>query len=123
MPDRELIMRRARRRGRRTQLFGGALIGYGLIGIAIFVFVAQAINRPLERVQELTQSVEEQRAALVLSMENAEDTLRQMATTVGNMDTSLSDAKLATDRSSGIANGVGITMFNLRDQMTVEIPL
>jgi hypothetical protein len=56
-------------------------------------------------------------------MEEAEDTIRGMSNAVRNMDTSLSDAKIATDRSSGIATGVATSMFTLRDQMTIEIPL
>jgi hypothetical protein len=118
-----IAYRKARRRGRRIGLLGVALIGYGIIGIAIFVFVASAIDRPLERVRDLTRSVETQRAALVNSMENAEATLHQMATAVGRMDTSLGDAKLATDRSSGIALGVSTSMYGLRDAMSLEIPL
>ena len=127
MPDaadrHDYLIRRARRRGRRTQLTGLALIVYGLVGIAIFVFVAQAINRPLERVRELSESVEEQRAALVASMEQAEETIRQMSAAVGNMDTSLTDAKTATDRSSTISSGLANSMFLLRDQMFITIPI
>ena len=127
MPDaadrHNYLIRRARRRGRRTQLTGFALIIYGLVGIAIFVFVAQAINRPLERVRELSESVEDQRAALVESMDQAEQTIRQMSAAVGNMDTSLSDAKTATDRSSTIAGGLANSMFLLRDQMYITIPI
>ena len=118
-----IAYRRARRRGRRVSLLGLALVGYGIIGIAIFAFVATSINRPLERVVELTQSVERQRAALVDSMEQAEATLRQMSTSVGRMDTSLGDAKVATDRSSGIALNVSTSMYGLRDAMSIEIPL
>ena len=62
-----IAYRRARRRGRRVSLLGLALVGYGIIGIAIFAFVATSINRPLERVLQLTQSVERQRRALVNS--------------------------------------------------------
>ena len=118
-----IVYRRARRRGRRVALLGLALIGYGIIGIAIFALVATSIDRPLERVRALTQSVEQQRVALVDSMEQAETTLRQMSQAVGRMDTSLSDAKLATDRSSGIALGVSTSMYGLRDAMSLEIPL
>jgi HAMP domain-containing protein len=112
-----------RRRGRRLQVIGAALIAYGVCGIAIFAMVGAAINRPLERVGELSQSVEEQRAALVDTMEQAEDTIREMAGGVRRMDTSLGDARAAIDRSSGIASGVAQTMFGLRDAMSVTIPI
>src|SRR5687768_17039758 len=118
-----IAFRRERRRGRRITLLGVALLAYGVLGIGIFAFVATAINRPLERVRQLSQAVEIQRTALVSSMEEAEDTIRGMSNAVRNMDASLSDAKIATDRSSGIATGVATSMFTLRDQMTIEIPL
>ena len=104
-------------------LFGSALVAYGVIGIAIFAFVAQAIDRPLERVRDLSESVEAQREALIVSMERAEDTLQQMGGAVGNMDSSLADAKTATDRSSTIAGSIATSMFLLRDQMFITIPI
>lgn len=119
----EIALRRARRRGRRIQALGAALIGYGVIGIVIFVIVATAVSRPLERIRELSESVEEQRVALVASMEQAETTIRQMSAGVGRMDTSLTTARTATQRSSGIALGVSTSMYGLRDAMTIEIPL
>src|SRR5688500_2674165 len=85
-----ITYRRARSRGRRIALLGLALLAYGLIGIGIFAFVATAINRPLERVRQLSQAVEIQRTALVSSMEEAEDTIRGMSAAVRNMDGSLS---------------------------------
>src|SRR5687768_13069716 len=119
----EIARNRARRRGRRIQLLGGALIGYGIVGVAIFIVVATAINTPLERIRELTQSVEEQRAALIASMDQGETTIRDMATGVRRMDTSLANARVATDRSSGIALGVASSMYQLRDAMGITIPI
>jgi len=119
----EIALRRARRRGRRVQLLGGLLVGYGLIGIAIFAVVATALNQPLERIRELSQSVDAQRAALLESMEQAETTIREMSQGVRRMDASLSDAHAATDRSSGIAVGVATSMFQLRDAMGITTPI
>jgi len=104
-------------------LLGLALIAYGLIGVGIFAAVAVAINKPLERVGELSQSVEEQRAALLATMEQTEDTIRQMSDGVRRMDASLEDAQAAVDRSSGIASGVALSMFQLRDSMNITIPI
>jgi hypothetical protein len=56
-------------------------------------------------------------------MEQAEDTIREMAGGVRRMDTSLGDARAAIDRSSGIASGVAQTMYGLRDAMSVTIPI
>lgn len=119
----EVALRRAKRRGRRIQLLGAMLIAYGLIGIGIFAVVAGALNAPLERIRELSESVEAQRVALVDSMEQAETTIREMSTGVRRMDTSLSNARAATDRSSGIAVGVAVSMFQLRDTMSITIPI
>ncbi len=121
--DETALRKAARRRGRRVQLLGVALVAYGVIGIVIFAAVAAAINRPLERVGELSQSVEEQRAALIDTMEQTEDTIRQMSEGVRRMDASLEDAQAAVDRSSLIAQGVSASMFQLRDSMSVTIPI
>ena len=119
----EASLRAARRRGRRIQWLGLALIAYGVIGVIIFAVVAVAINRPLERVGELSQSVEEQRAALIDTLEQTEDTIRQMSESVRRMDTSLEDAQAAVTRSSAIAQGVALSMFQLRDSMNITIPI
>jgi hypothetical protein len=119
----EATLRAARRRGRRVQLLGLALIAYGVIGIVIFAAVAAAINRPLERVGELSQSVEEQRTALIDTLEQTEDTVRQMSGGVRRMDASLEDTQAAVDRSSSIAQGVALSMFQLRDSMNITIPI
>jgi HAMP domain-containing protein len=119
----EALLRSSRRRGRRLQLLGLALLAYGVIGVVIFVAVAAAINRPLERVGELSQSVEEQRTALIDTMTQTEDTIRQMSESVRRMDTSLEDAQAAVNRSSGIAQGVALSMFQLRDSMNITIPI
>jgi hypothetical protein len=125
MADREPVINRARRRGRgrRQIVLGLVLIFYGLVGIGIFAMVATSIDRPLRQFGELSDAAEEQRAALIDSMERGEEALRQMGGAVGNMDTSLSDAKTATDRSSTIASGLAGSMFLLRDQMFITIPI
>lgn len=110
-------------RRRRARLLGAALIIYGLAGIALFVLLGLGALRPLDRAQRLTESVEEQRAALVESLEQAETTIRQMSAGVGGMDASLADAKAATDRAAEMSRGVAASMYGLRDTVSVEIPL
>jgi hypothetical protein len=105
------------------RLLGLGLVAYGLVGIAIFLIVALAINRPLERARTLSESVEEQRAALIEALDQAELTIEQMSEGVGGMDASLTDARAATDRASLIATGVSASMFSLRDSMMITIPI
>jgi hypothetical protein len=102
---------------------GLVLIVYGAIGIALFVVIGNGLMKPIERAQNLAASVEDQRAAIVDSLETAEETIRTMSHSVERMDTSLGDAKTAIDRASFIAHGVASSMYQLRDSMNVEIPL
>jgi hypothetical protein len=107
----------------RLRVLGLALMIYGLIGIALFAVLALGVTRPLERAQRLADSVEGQRAALVDTLDEAETTIRRMSVGVGRMDASLAEAKAATDRASTISQGVAASMFQLRDTMSLEIPL
>jgi hypothetical protein len=111
----------ARRRHRRVRLLGLVLAAYGLVGLLLFVVVAVAVNRPLERAHELSVSVDEQRAALVVTMGRARTTLEDMSLGVGAVDVSLADAKAATDRAATISASLATTMFGLRDAMSISI--
>jgi hypothetical protein len=108
-------------RTRNRRLLGLGLIVYGVLGIVIFLVVAVALNRPLDRIGELSQSVEEQRALLVDSMLQGETTIRDMASGVRRMDASLTSARAATSRSSQIAASVATSMYDLRDAMSISI--
>ena len=112
---------RRRPRHPRLRLLGVGLAAYGLIGLFLFAFVAVAINRPLERAQALSASVEQQRLALIETLGQAQSTLDGMSEGVGGMDTSLADAKAATDRASGLTTGLATNMFGLRDAMSLSI--
>ena len=108
-------------RNRNLRFLGAGLVVYGVLGVVIFAIVAIALTRPLERIGQLSQSVEEQRALLVDSMVQGETTIREMAAGVRRMDTSLTSARSATDRSSQIAVGVAESMLQLRDAMSISI--
>jgi hypothetical protein len=110
-----------RNRGR-ARLLGLALVLYGLIGIGLFVVLALGVTRPLDRAQRLSASVEDQRAALVESLGEAETTIRQMSESVERMDASLAEAKAATDRAANISRGVAQSMYQLRDTVSLEVP-
>lgn len=108
-------------RRQRVRLLGIALIGYGVIGIMLFVVVALAVSRPLERAQALGASVEEQRLGVIDTLEQAQLTIAQMGAGVSRMDISLADARAATDRAATISHSVAFSMFQLRDQMSLTV--
>jgi hypothetical protein len=98
-----------------------ALIVYGIVGIVLFAGVAIGINRPLDRLQRVSASVEEQRTAAVSALDQAETTIEDMSEGVGRLDTSLAEVDAAIDRASQIATGVASSMFQLRDSSNIEI--
>ena len=99
-----------RRRHRRLRLLGLGLAAYGVVGLVLFVVVAVAVNRPLERAHTLSVALDQERAAL-----------EDMSLGVSGVDTSLGDAKAATDRAAGIATSLATSMFGLRDSMNISI--
>lgn len=107
--------------GRRLRLLGLGLAAYGVIGLVLFVAVAVAINKPLERAHDLSLKLDQERAALVDTMGQARTTLEDMSLGISGADTSLGDAKVATDRAAGIANSLASSMFSLRDSMSLTI--
>ena len=114
----------ARRRWRRRwwlRFIGSVLIGYGLSGIVLFVLVARAIDEPLDEAVALTDSIEEQRIAVLDSLALAVTTIDQTANGVRNMDLSLSQAHVATDSASQLALNMAATMYELRNQMGITV--
>src|SRR4051812_37948231 len=105
----------------RLRLLGAALAIYGLIGIAMFIVIAVNVARPLERARQLSESVDQERAALVSSLAQAETTIRSMSTSVGNMDTSLSQATTAINQATSVAHQAAASMYGLRDAMGLSI--
>jgi len=105
----------------RLRVLGAALAIYGLIGIVMFAVVALGVARPLERARQLSDSVDQERTALIASLGQAETTIRGMSTSVSNMDSSLSDAKTAIDQATSIAHQAATSMYGLRDAMSLSI--
>ena len=120
MPDRA-GPQRIRPRHPRLRLLGLAIAAYGLIGLLMFVTVAVAINGPLERAHALSVSLDEDRAGLVATMEQARATLVDMSLGVGGVDDSLANAQAATDRAATISTSLASSMFGLRDAMSITI--
>lgn len=100
---------------------GGALAIYGLAGIVMFIVLAVAVARPLERARTLSESVDSERAALIVALGQAETTIRQMSLSVTRMDTSLADAKTAIDHASSVSHGLASSMYSLRDAMSLSV--
>ena len=112
---------RRQRRQRLLRLLGGALVGYGVVGLILLAVVGSALAAPIAQLDELTDSVEAQRTAALESLRAASETVDQTGTAVDGMDASLAQAKAATDRASTIALGVAESMSQLGNAMTVTI--
>jgi len=97
------------------------MIVYGIVGIVLFAFIAYGVGKPIDRIGTLTQTVDDDLAALVDTLDQTEETIRGMSTTVSNVDTSLESAQTATGRSAGIALGLSTAMYGLRDAMSISI--
>jgi hypothetical protein len=118
----ELSLRRvAAVRRRRLRLLGTVLIAYGLLGIALFVGVAYALDRPIDEAGRLTVSIEGQRGALLESLEEASLTIGLTAEGIDGMDDSLAQAQAATERASVLSLGVATSMYELRNAMTISL--
>jgi len=102
-------------------MVGAALVVYGIAGIGIFAFIAIGVDRPLDRAEQLSQSVESDRQAVVQSLEQAELTLRGMSGGVDRMDASLAAAKTAIDNAAAISHSAAQSMYSLRDAMGLSI--
>jgi len=107
-------------RRRRLRLLGTILIAYGVLGIALFVGVAFAVEQPIDEAGRLTVSIEGQRGAALESLEEASRTIDETAAGVRGMDSSLGQAKAATDRAAQLSEGVALTMYGLRDAMSID---
>lgn len=103
------------------RVLGFGLFAYGVVGLVLFVAVAMAVNAPLEKARNLTSQLDQERQALVLTMNQAKTSLADMSTGVGGADTSLVDAKAATDHAAALANTMADNMNQLRDAMSLSI--
>jgi hypothetical protein len=113
--------RRRLRQRRWLRVLGTVLIAYGVSGIVLFALVAQAVGRPLDEAGELTVSIEGQRSAVVESLDEAVRTIDATAAGVRNMDGSLVQARIATDRAAQLSRDMAFTMYELRNQMGISL--
>lgn len=121
-PTAGAIARRAdRRRRQRMRLLGSGLLVYGLVGAILFALLGLYVGRPIQRLGELAASVEDQRVLALEALDRAADTLGQTAAGVINMDNSLARVQLATGQASTISRGVGTSLRDLADTMSIEV--
>jgi hypothetical protein len=114
------LVQRTRRPGA-WRAVGAALIAWGVVGIVLLALFFNGMAGPIADINSMADSLAAQRAAAVTAIDKAKDTIDQTATGVRGMDTSLADAKAATDRASSIATDVGTTMSDLATKMQIEI--
>jgi len=115
-----IAQRRARRRAM-WRVVGTALIAYGVVGLILLTVVGTALAKPIAQLDNISGSVEAQRLAALDALRSASATIDETATAVRGMDTSLADAKAATDRASTIALGISSSMNQLADSMSLTI--
>jgi uncharacterized phage infection (PIP) family protein YhgE len=114
------LVQRPRRPGL-WRVAGTALIIWGVVGMVLLALFFNGFARPIADLNNMAASLETQRAAAVAAIDKAKSTIDQTATGVRGMDSSLSDAKAATDRASSIANDVSASMADLADKMQINI--
>jgi len=100
---------------------GTLLVAWGVVGIVLLALFFNGMAGPIADINSMADSLEAQRAAAVTAIDKAKTTIDQTATGVRGMDSSLADAKAATDRASSIANDVSATMADLADRMLINI--
>ncbi|CAN5436901.1 hypothetical protein BH20CHL6_BH20CHL6_13580 [soil metagenome] len=94
---------------------------YGLSGYALLGFSGASIAQPLDGIGELSVSIEDQRAALLRSLEETGETIGGAAQGIRNVDASLDQAQQSSQRAAGLARDVSFTMNEIATAMNVEI--
>lgn len=100
---------------------GSALIAYGLVGTILLVAIGATMLQPLDEIGGLTSSLGDQRTAALESLERASETISRTSASVRNMETSVAQARLATDRASEVSRSLGGSMRQIGEQMAVTI--
>lgn len=112
---------RSRFARRRYSLAALVFIVYGLFGVAILSVSAVAISTPLTGLDDLTGSLERDRAALVRSLRTTSEAIGSASTGVGNVGASLTQARRSSDQAAALARDVSGTMSELAQAMNLSI--
>jgi uncharacterized protein YoxC len=114
------LVQRPRRPGV-WRIGGTFLIAWGVVGMVLLALFFNGLAGPIADINDMAASIATQRAAALAAIDNAKTTIDKTATGVRGMETSLADAKAATDRAAGLATNLGTSMSGLADAMQVNI--
>lgn len=113
--------RTTRRRRRAVRLLGLILVAYGVVGALILAASAVGLAGPFDQVGKLALTLEGQRQSLVRALDTTTTTLRDAASGIGRLDTSLSRARDSTTQAAALAREVSGTMSQLGASMNITI--
>lgn len=105
----------------RRQLVGAALVAYGVLGLLFLGAGAALIGGALEELDALSRRVGEQRDALVLTVRATSLTVRDAASGLGNVGTSLDAARRSTSDAAILSRSLAGTLAGLSAAMDLEI--
>lgn len=94
---------------------------YGLFGFLLLAISASTIAQPLDDIDELTVSLEDQRAAVVRSLDQTATTIHDAAQGIANVNDSLDQARVSSEHAAGLARDVAGTMGLLAVSIDVTV--
>jgi hypothetical protein len=100
---------------------GVALIVYGVAGLILLGAGALALAQPLEAVDRLAVSFEQQRSALLTSLRDTSRTLETAADAAAGFDGSLAQSRASATRAAELSREVSTTMAELARSMRISI--
>jgi hypothetical protein len=109
------------RRSRILRPFSVALVLYGIAGIVLLGTSAALVARPLDDVDSLTLSLEDQRGQLTRTLREMETALDEAARAADSFDASLDQAQTSSHNAAALARNVGVTMRGISQSLQVVI--
>jgi len=100
---------------------GLALLLYGVIGLIVLGAGLVGLSRPLEAIDRLTVSLEQQRVTLVASLRETSRTLETATDAAAGFDGSLAQSRASAVRAADLSRDVSATMDELARSMQVSI--
>lgn len=100
---------------------GLVLVVYGVGGLILLGAGLLALARPLESIDRLTVSFEQQRSALLASLRDTSRTLATAGDTAAGFDASLAQSRASAVRAADLSRDVSGTMAELATSMRISI--